>query len=93
MLQHQAGQRGLFRAVARVVDRHAIRRPLKCRPMAHTMAARWGDLHGLNPRAAPQSFRLLPADACPPRRGLLRVPVFESERQLCGNEISEANVS
>jgi len=48
--------------------------------------------HGLKPCAAPQSPFVSPADVCPLRRGLHRVPVCGSDRQLRGDEIWSADV-
>ena len=44
VLLHQAVQRGLLGAVALVVDRGTIGRPLGCRPMACTKSSRGGEL-------------------------------------------------
>ena len=49
-------------------------------------------LHGLKPRAAPQSPCMPPTGVCPLLRGLLQGAAYGSERPLRGDEFRTANV-
>ena len=94
VLLNQAVQRDLPWAMAVVVDRGhhsapvASAAPWLARDNPEVLSP-----HGLKPGTSSQSPCVPPAKAYSPLRGLQRVPVFTSDRQLRGNDIRAANAS
>ena len=94
VLLHQTVRRGLLGAVALASEQGCHPAPAgAAAPWLARKAAEGVSPHGLKPCAAPQSPGKQPGDVCPLVRGLQRVPVCGSDRQLRGGEIGTSDVS